>query len=352
MRPEVSTPTLKGRERLMSDAAAATTDPTATPPTQVQRLAAEGLGAAVLVFLGLGGGLNGLAFGVTLFALLIAFGRISGGHFNPAVSVGAAMAGRLSWKDAGLYSAAQVAGGIAGGIGVLLVALSSGGGYDFGEPLGAPGVGDQGQIDLGGALLLELVVATIFVLLVLAITDKRSDNTVLAPLAIGLAFAGVGYVLLGATGSVANPAVALSTVFFSGGDAILQAWLFVLVPLVGAAAAGLLHPAIFGRDADPVPGSGLNLSSGSSAPAQGGYAGQWNQQAYGQLFYAQPGQQSHSQEQPIIQDGWQWDPQAQQWIPAQQQAPVQPAAPQQQTGQGWAQQSGETDGRTQVRPPE
>ena len=336
----------------MSDVAAETTDPTATPPTPVQRLAAEGLGAAVLVFFGLGGCLNGLAFVVTLFALLMAFGRISGGHFNPAVSVGAAMAGRLSWKDAGLYSAVQVAGGIAGGIAVLLVALTNGGGYDFGEPLGSPSFGDQGRIDLVGALLLELVVATIFVFLVLAITDRRSENALLAPLAIGLAFAGVGYVLLGATGSVVNPAVALSTVFFSGGDAILQAWLFVLVPLVGAAAAGLLHPVIFGRDAEPVPGSGLNLSSGSSSTAQGGYAGQWNQQAYGQQGYAQPGQQSYSQEQPIIQDGWQWDPQAQQWIPAQQQAPAPPASPQQQTGQGWAQPSGETDGRTQVRPPE
>ena len=69
------------------------------------------------------------------------------------------------------------------------------------------------------------------------------------------------------------------------------------------------------------------LSSGSSSTAQGGYAGQWNQQAYGQQGYAQPGQQSYSQEQPIIQDGWQWDPQAQQWIPAQQQAPAPPAAP-------------------------
>ncbi|WP_323794338.1 MIP/aquaporin family protein [Nocardioides sp.] len=328
------------------DSAASTPD---APPSQGQRLLTEGLGTAILVFFGFFGALtagNGLAYGLTLFALLVAFGRISGGHFNPATSVGAAMAGRMSWKETGLYAAAQVGGAIVAGIAILLVAVSNGSSYDVGEPLGAPAFGDQGGVDLMATLLLELIVAVVFVLLVLALTDKRVDNPLLAPLAIGLTYAGVAFVLIGISGSVVNPAVALSTVLFSGGDAILQAWLFVLVPLLGAALAGLLHPAVFGRDAEPVAGSGLQVSlgSGSTAP-QGGLAHPGHaQQAYPQ--------QSYPQEQPIIQDGWQWDPQAQQWIPAQQQTPPQPTQPTQPTQQGWTSSYDDGDAGTQIRPPQ
>ena len=321
-------------------------------PTQGQRLLTEGLGTAVLVFFGFFGALtagNGLAYGITLFALLVAFARISGGHFNPATSVGAAMAGRMSWKETGLYGAAQVGGALVAGVAILLVAVSNGSSYDVGEPLGAPAFGDQGGVDLMATLLLELIVAVVFVLLVLALTDRRVDNPLLAPLAIGLAYAGVAFVLVGIRGSVVNPAVALSTVLFSGGDAILQAWLFVLVPLLGAALAGLLHPAVFGRDAEPVAGSGLQLSLGSgSSSTQGGHAQQgYAQGTYGQGSY---GQQGYPQEQPIIQDGWQWDPQAQQWFPAQQQAPQQPT--QQPTQQGWSQSYDDGDAGTQNSPPQ
>ncbi|MDN5746569.1 MAG: hypothetical protein L0H31_15835, partial [Nocardioidaceae bacterium] len=104
-----------------------------------------------------------------------------------------------------------------------------------------------------------------------------------------------------------------------------------------------LYPLAFGRDADPVPGSGLNFGAGGSSDP--GFSQQWNQ-GYGQQHAGQP----------IIQDGWQWDPNAQQWIPAQQQAPVvdpnqgqlpqQGQAPQQ---QGWAPPAGD---QTQVRPPQ
>src|SRR3546814_8591617 len=103
--------------------------PAATPPTLVQKLAAEVIGTFVLVFIGCGsavvfGNVNdlgdstgsagivniGLSFGIAIVMMAYAFGRISGGHFNPAVSVGAALAGRISWKDAGLYAAAQEIG--------------------------------------------------------------------------------------------------------------------------------------------------------------------------------------------------------------------------------------------------
>lgn len=322
----------------MSNATADSTP--ATPAPQGQRLMTEGLGTAVLVFFGFFGALSGgnpLAYGLTLFVLLVAFARISGGHFNPATSVGAAMAGRMTWKETGLHAAVQVGGAFVAGIAILLIAVSNGSSYDVGEPLGAPAFGDQGGFDLLATLLLELIVALVFVLLVLALTDQRIEDPLLAPLAIGLAYAGVAFVLVGISGSVANPAVALSTVFFSGGDAILQAWLFVLVPLLGAALAGLLHPALFGRDAEPVAGSGLHLSLGTTSPATAGTPAGQATQAYAPAY---------AQEQPIIQDGWQWDPQAQQWIPAQQQAPQPPSQ------QGWAQSYDDGDAGTQIRPPQ
>ena len=331
--------------------------PAPAPPSQ--QLAAEAVGTAVLVVIGLGapilaesGDGGAFGFGLALFALMVAFAGISGGRFNPAVSIGAAMSGRLAWKDAGLQAAAQIGGGIVGGILILLIVLTSGGTYDFGDdgPLRAPGFGDRGDYDLFGALLLELIVAFVFVLVVLAVTDERSTHRLFAPLAVGLLYVGVGFVTLGATGSVVNPAVALSTVFFSGGDAIVQAWLFVLVPLVGAALAGLLHPVLFGRVDEPVAGSGLSFaSSGSSAqgypqqqwgqPQPGGYAPQ-----HGYPVAAAAAPAPAPVEQPIIQDGWQWDPQAQQWIPAQQAPPQQPQAP------SWP--TPDEGSQTQVRPPD
>ena len=113
---------------------------------------------------------------------------------------------------------------------------------------------------------------------------------------------------------------------FAGGDAIAQLWLFILAPLIGAALAGFAYPALFGHGAEPVPGSGLNFGGARRPVARRRYADQYQQQ------WNQPRrpQARAPAEQPIIQDGWQWDPQAQQWIPAQQQAappPQQQAAP-------------------------
>ncbi|GAA5147989.1 hypothetical protein GCM10023340_21220 [Nocardioides marinquilinus] len=350
-----------------------TATPDAAPPaaehpqhTQLQKLMAEALGTFVLVVLGVGAaalpalGLGasgselaalsttsiGLAFGIAIVAMVYAFGRVSGGHFNPAVSVGAAIGGRISWREAGLYSAAQVGGAIVGGIVLLLVALSADVGYEFGDDnLGANGFGDRGGAALIAVLLVEIVLTFVFLTVIFATTDERNDHPGLAPLAIGLTLAAIHFVAIPLDGTSVNPARSLSTVFFSGGDAIVQIWVFILAPLVGAALAGLAYPAIFGHATGPVPGSGFTFGSGG-APV--GYTDQYQQQwsqggqagAYGgydqpaqggyQQGYQQPGQpggyqapgqaaQQPPAEQPIIQDGWQWDPQSQQWIPAQQQ---------------------------------
>ena len=126
------------------------------PPTLVQKLAAEAIGTAVLVLIGCGsvvvGGGDivsiGLSFGLAIVMMAYAFGRISGGHFNPAVSVGAALSGRLSWKDTALYSAAQTAGAVAGGIVLAIILLASDVGWEFGDPMGSNGFGDNGGVCL------------------------------------------------------------------------------------------------------------------------------------------------------------------------------------------------------------
>ncbi|WP_370249700.1 aquaporin [Nocardioides sp.] len=347
----------------------------ASPSPVLSRVLAETVGTALLVVVGVVSVFSrdqapvvvALALGLTYTALTFAFGRVSGGHLNPAITVGAALAGRLSWGDAGKYVAGQVLGGLLGGVVVLVTVLAADLGYETGDPLGlVGGFGDNGTYALFGALLFQLVLTFVVVLVVLAARDGRHESVAAAPVAIGFVVTATYLAAVPATGGGLNPALSIATAPFSGSDAIVQLWLFVLAPLLGAAAAGLLHPAIFGRDADPVPGSGLALSSGTagaqqpwaatpqtwgapgaSAPAAGQgwggaspYAGQQAPQA------GQPGQHAAyaapaapaAPEPPIIQDGWQWDPQAQQWFPA----PSAPSAP-----TGGDPGAGE---RTQIRP--
>jgi aquaporin Z len=306
-------------------------------PTLSQKLSAEAIGTFVLILFGVGtavvteGGdyaAIGLAFGIAIVAMVYAFGRISGGHFNPAVSVGAALGGRISWSEAGAYIGAQVVGAIVGGILIVLMVVTGDMGPEIGDDaFGANFFGDRGGFALGGALIIEVVMTFIFLMVILAVTDTRNEHPGMAPLAIGLTLAAIHFASMAATGTSVNPARSLSTVFFSGGDAIAQIWVFLLAPLVGAALAGLAYPALFGHGTEPVAGSGLKFGGApAAAPAYAApdqYQQQWNQQAaQGQWPQQQQQQPAQPVEQPIIQDGWQWDPQAQQWIPAQQQPPA------------------------------
>lgn len=223
-----------------------------TTPTLAQKLSAEAIGTFVLVVFGVGAAINqsgdvaaiGLSFGIAIIAMVYAFGRVSGGHFNPAVSVGAALGGRISWKDAGLYSGAQVLGGIVGGFLLALVYAVGDTGYSFGDDdLGANFFGDRGGIGLGGALIIEIVLTALFLLVILATTDERNEHPALAPLAIGLTLAAVHFVAIPLTGTSVNPARSFGPALFVGGKALAQLWLFILVPLVAAAAAGYLFKA-------------------------------------------------------------------------------------------------------------
>jgi aquaporin Z len=345
--------------------AGATPTPTTTPPTTVQKLAAEVLGTFVLVFFGCGAALmsgadvvaTGLTFGLTVLVMVYAVGRVSGGHFNPAVTIGAAIGGRLAWAQTPLYFGAQLAGGIGAGA-VLWVLMHGFDGFSSDGSFAQNSFGDHGSgYAWWAAFLLELLMTAIFILVILAVTDERNEHPALAPLAIGLALAMIHFASIPATGTSVNPARSIGVGLFAGGDAIIQLWLFIVAPAIGGAVGGLLYPLLFGRGSEPVVGSGLHFARPAAAAVPGygapdQYQQQWNQQdpaVQAAAAYAQTAQ-------PIIQDGWMWDAAAQQWVPAPQQ--FQPPATQQfqpPAQQQWPAadpNAPDPNGPTQVRPPE
>lgn len=253
-------------------------------PSMVQKLVAEFLGIFVLVFLGVGsvvivsasypevGGITliagtaiGLSFGIAVMVMVYAVGRISGGHFNPAVSLGAALGGRVPWVEAGIYMVVQLVGATAGAAALFVVAKGYPG-FDATGHMGANSFGSHGSgIHWWAALLLELVLTAIFVFVILAVTDTRNEHPALAPLAIGFTLAAIHFVAIPATGTSVNPARSIGPALFSGSDALGQVWLFILGPMIGGALAGVLYPLVFGHGSDPVQGSGWRF--GTQVPA-------------------------------------------------------------------------------------
>jgi aquaporin Z len=331
-------------------------------PTTGQKFAGEVLGTFVLVFFGCGTAIysggdlvaTGLAFGLTVLVMAYAFGRISGGHFNPAVTLGAVLGGRLPWSQVGIFMAAQLLGALLAG--AALFGLGHGfEGFVAEGNMGQNFYGDQGSgFAWWAALLLELLMTAVFVWVILAVTDARNEvNVALGPLAIGLALAMIHFASIPLTGTSVNPARSIGVGVFDGTDAIVQLWLFIVAPLVGGALGGLLYPLVFGHGTEPVPGSGLVFGRPAAAAAVPGYGApdqfqqEWNQQAAEQAAWEQ---------EPIIQDGWQWDHAAQEWKPLEQWQAAPPAqhTPTATTDPSVApvEQPDPGTGTTQIRPPE
>ena len=161
--------------------------------------------------------------------------------------------------------------------------------------------------------------------MILAVTDARNEHPALAPAAIGLTLTMIHFASINLTGTSVNPARSIGVGIFAGGDAIIQLWLFIVAPLIGAAVAGLTYPLIFGHGTDPVAGSGLTFARPAPAAAVPGYGApdqyqqEWNQQQTAQ-------DQAAWEQEPIIQDGWQWDHAAQEWKPLEQWQPPAPPA--------------------------
>lgn len=235
-----------------------------TTPTMTHRLTAEFIGTFWLVFGGCGAavfaanpagdfsagiGYMGvaLAFGLTVLTGVYAFGVVSGGHFNPAVTLGAAIAKRVEWAAVPLYWVAQVVGGLVAGLAILTIAN----GRPSWTPVGnmaANGYGDHSPFyySLTTVLVAEVLLTFMFLLVILGATDDRAPKG-FAGLAIGLMLTLIHLISIPISNTSVNPARSTGVAFFNGAGAPGQLWAFWLAPLVGAALAGWLYPLLFGR---------------------------------------------------------------------------------------------------------
>ena len=208
------------------------------------------LGCGTAVFLGCGtpAGVVGtaMAFGLAVIAMAYTIGAISGCHINPAITLGVALSGRMSWKDACGYWAGQFLGGIIGAAVLFAIVKVTGAAGAMGNPagLGTNGVANAGGVC--GAILVEIVATYLFVLVVLGTTDEKKGAGNLAGLAIGLTLILIHLVCINLTGTSVNPARSFGPALFVGGEALKNVWVFIVAPLVGAALAGLAYKCISG----------------------------------------------------------------------------------------------------------
>lgn len=204
-----------------------------------------GCGSAVLAaaFPGVGIGLLGVsfAFGLSVLTMAYAVGHVSGGHFNPAVTVGLCTAHRFLAKDVLPYVVAQVAGAICAAA-ILFFIASGKAGFDASSGFAANGYDaySPGGYSLVAALIAELVMTFFFLIIILGATNKRAPQA-MAGVAIGLALTLIHLVTIPVTNTSVNPARSTSQAIFVGGWAIRQLWLFWLAPIMGAALAGVAY---------------------------------------------------------------------------------------------------------------
>jgi len=204
-----------------------------------------GCGSAVLAaaFPNVGIGLLGVsfAFGLTVLTMAFAIGHISGCHLNPAVSVGLWAGGRFPAKELPAYIVAQVAGAIAAG-GVLYLIASGKAGFELSAGFAANGYGahSPGGYGLLAALITEVVMTMMFLLVILGATDKRAPQG-FAPIAIGLCLTLIHLISIPVTNTSVNPARSTGVAVFAGGWALSQLWLFWVAPIIGGALGAAIY---------------------------------------------------------------------------------------------------------------
>ncbi|HVV97062.1 MAG TPA: aquaporin Z [Rhodanobacteraceae bacterium] len=217
-----------------------------------------GCGSAVLAaaFPGLGIGFAGvaLAFGLTVLTMVYALGSVSGGHFNPAVSVGLAAGGRFPIGDLVPYVIAQVVGAIAAA-GVLYLIASGKAGFDASAGFASNGYGDHspGGYSLQAALICEIVMTFFFVMIIMGSTHGRAPAG-FAPIAIGFALTLIHLISIPVTNTSVNPARSTGVAIFQGSWALSQLWLFWIAPIIGGALGGVVFRALFETDDSPIKG--------------------------------------------------------------------------------------------------
>jgi aquaporin Z len=225
----------------------------------MKKLFAEFFGTFWLVFGGCGSavfaagvpdigiGLLGvaLAFGLTVLTMAYAVGHISGGHFNPAVSVGLMVGGRFPAKDLIPYIIAQVLGATAAA-GILYLILNGAGAFSR-EGVGAfatnfydsPGYNNR-SYSLVAAFLAEMTLTAFFLIVIMGATDKFANGK-FAGIAIGLALTLIHLISIPITNTSVNPARSTSQALFVGGMALKQLWLFWVAPIAGSIVGGLIY---------------------------------------------------------------------------------------------------------------
>ena len=212
----------------------------------MSKLVAEFIGTFTLVLFGCGAAVLGgdhvgqlgiaLAFGFAIIALAYGIGPVSGCHVNPAVSLAALVAGRMSLMEMLRYWVAQFAGGAAGAVVLLVIA----GGVAKGLGQNGWGPGYLGEYSLQAAFIFEVVMTAIFVIVILGATGADAAPG-FAGLGIGIALAVIHIVGIQVTGVSVNPARSFGPAVLVGGQALAQLWLFFVAPAIGAVLGALLY---------------------------------------------------------------------------------------------------------------
>lgn len=205
-----------------------------------------GCGSAVLAAaypeLGIGFAGVALAFGLTVLTMAYAVGHISGGHFNPAVTLGLVAGGRFQAKDAVSYIIAQVVGGIVGA--TVLYAIASGkAGFDAATSgFASNGFGEHSPngYSLGAVVIAEIVLTAFFLIIIHGATDKRAPAG-FAPIAIGLGLTLIHLISIPVSNTSVNPARSTAVAIFQGGWALEQLWVFWVAPIIGGIIGGLIY---------------------------------------------------------------------------------------------------------------
>jgi aquaporin Z len=221
---------------------------------EVKKAVAEFIGTFTLVLLGCGSaviagpavgattvGVLGIAFafGLAIVAMAYGIGPVSGCHVNPAVSLGAFIAGRMKAGDLIAYVVAQCLGAIAAAALLWLIMSGKASGWNGGLGANGWGPGYLGEYNLLSAAVFEVIATFLFLVTILGVTQKGAP-TQFAGLAIGLTLTAIHIVGINVTGVSVNPARSLGPALLVGGAALSQLWLFIVAPLIGAAVAGVL----------------------------------------------------------------------------------------------------------------
>ena len=259
-----------------------TVTPPPSAPSLTARLTAEGFGSFMLVFIGVGVALFtatlfpdpgagsavyvavALAFGLALVAAFGSFAAVSGGHFTPVLTIGAAAAGRLPWRDVLPYLLAQVVGAVIASTALIVVGLFGPEAWleraqDAGFASTGWGTLSPGGFGMPAAIVIELILTVLLVLVFLSVTHPER-GTRSAGLAIGLVFAAIQLVAIPIAGGAANPARSIATAIYGGIDPLAQLWVFLVFPALAAAAIGIAYRALFDGAAGSAGGEPASVS--------------------------------------------------------------------------------------------